>query len=272
MTVAVRPAPRAQGSFLPSLALWTGIWLLVLAFSLAIRESILENPPLPDRDLIDALLSEPPALLPEPGTTLEGAPEVAIPSEIAAAPAKSASDADPLLVTRRELAEILAPPPPATSPPTRIMAPSIGLDAEIFSVGWAAVTSGTSTVVRWEVANGAAGWHQNSVLPGNEGNVVLSGHHNIRGEVFRYLIDLEEGDEIRLLAGDEVYRYKVATKVILQERGMPLEVRLQNARWIAATDHERLTLVTCWPYSTNSHRLILVALPARTSPPFATAS
>ncbi|MFQ5946504.1 MAG: sortase, partial [Anaerolineae bacterium] len=169
-------------------------------------------------------------------------------------------------------AEILAPPPPATSPPTRIMAPSIGLDAEVFPVGWAAVSSGTSTVVRWDVVDRAAGWHQNSAFPGNEGNVVLSGHHNIRGEVFRYLIDLEEGDEIRLLADDELYRYEVVTKMILQERGMPLEVRLQNARWIAATDHERLTLVTCWPYSTNSHRLIVVALPARAGLPFAPAA
>ena len=37
--------------------------------------------------------------------------------------------------------------------------------------------------------------------------------------------------------------------------------RLQNARWIAATADERLTLVTCWPNTTNSHRLIIVAEP-----------
>lgn len=200
---------------------------------------------------------------------MEGAAEVASAEEIATAQAEPATDADPLVVARREFAEILAPPLPATSPPTRIMAPSIRLDAQVLPVGWAAVSSGSSTVVQWEVVDDAAGWHKNSEFPGNGGNVVLSGHHNIRGEVFRYLIDLEEGDEIRLLADDEVYQYEVATKVILQERGMPLEVRLQNARWIAATDHERLTLVTCWPYATNSHRLIVVALPVRPGPPFA---
>jgi len=39
-------------------------------------------------------------------------------------------------------------------------------------------------------------------------------------------------------------------------------VRRQNARWIAPTTDERLTLVTCWPYTGNSHRLIIVAKPA----------
>jgi LPXTG-site transpeptidase (sortase) family protein len=26
---------------------------------------------------------------------------------------------------------------------------------------------------------------------------------------------------------------------------------------------ERLTLITCWPYETNTHRLIIVALPEK---------
>jgi sortase A len=38
-------------------------------------------------------------------------------------------------------------------------------------------------------------------------------------------------------------------------------VRLQNAQWIQPTTDERLTLVTCWPYNDNSHRLIIVARP-----------
>jgi len=36
---------------------------------------------------------------------------------------------------------------------------------------------------------------------------------------------------------------------------------LQNARWIMASSDERLTLVTCWPAYSNTHRLILVAKP-----------
>ena len=57
------------------------------------------------------------------------------------------------------------------------------------------------------------------------------------------------------------YPYVVKEKHILKEKGMPDEVRNANARWIAKTTDERLTLVTCWPYSNNTHRVIVVARP-----------
>jgi sortase A len=115
----------------------------------------------------------------------------------------------------------------------------------------------------WEVASNGAGWHVNSEYPGNGGNVVLSGHNNIEGEVFRDLIDLAEGDTVRLFVDDTVYPYEVVGKMLLEEEGMPLDKRRQNAQWIGPTDDERLTLVSCWPYSTFTHRLIIIALPAR---------
>jgi sortase A len=62
-------------------------------------------------------------------------------------------------------------------------------------------------------------------------------------------------------AGNNVFFYKVTTRQILKERDQPLEVRLKNAQWIQPTSDERLTLVTCWPYTTNTHRLIIVAKP-----------
>ena len=44
----------------------------------------------------------------------------------------------------------------------------------------------------------------------------------------------------------------------------PLEVgaseaqRLANARYIQPTGDARVTLVTCWPYWTNTHRVVVV--------------
>ena len=38
-------------------------------------------------------------------------------------------------------------------------------------------------------------------------------------------------------------------------------MREENGRWIQPSDDERLTLVTCWPADSNTHRLILVAVP-----------
>jgi sortase A len=111
----------------------------------------------------------------------------------------------------------------------------------------------------WVVPDEAAGWHQNSALPGHDGNVVLSGHHNMGAEVFRYLVDLEAGDEIVLKADGRDYRYRVTDVFILPERGVSDEQRQQNALWIMPTNTERLTLVTCWPYNDNSHRVIVLA-------------
>jgi sortase A len=112
------------------------------------------------------------------------------------------------------------------------------------------------------VPENAAGWHANSALPGHGSNVVLSGHHNLGAEVFRYLVDLEVGDQIILQADGRDYPYTVTDHFILPERGIPAEQRQQNAQWILPTVDERVTLVTCWPYSDNSHRLIVIAKPA----------
>jgi sortase A len=49
--------------------------------------------------------------------------------------------------------------------------------------------------------------------------------------------------------------------MILPERFESSEVRLQNARWIQHSEDERLTLISCWPYESNTHRVIVVAFP-----------
>ena len=152
-------------------------------------------------------------------------------------------------------------PKPATSPPTRLVIPKIGLDSPVVPVGWKVVKEGGQRVVEWEVAEYAVGWHKDSAYPGQGGNVVLSGHHNTKGEVFRYLNDLNRGDEVILYVGEEAYPYQVAEKWLLLEEGAEPEARLKNAQWMEPTDEERLTLITSWPYASRSHRLIVVAHP-----------
>ncbi len=153
--------------------------------------------------------------------------------------------------------------PPAEEPPSRIVAPSIELDARVVPMGWEMVDRNGAMQAEWVVPKNAAGWHMNSALPGHGENVVLSGHHNIAGKVFRYVVDLEPGAEITLYVDDTPYVYTVTEKYILKEAGMPLQVRQKNAQWILPSGDERLTLVTCWPYEWpgNSHRVIVVARP-----------
>lgn len=154
---------------------------------------------------------------------------------------------------------------PAQSPPAKIIVPSIGLDAPVKTTGWEMVERGGVEVPVWSVPDDAAGWHINSALPGHGSNVVLSGHHNIGTEVFRFLGDLNRGDEIILKADGRDYYYQVTDRFILAERDAPNEQRLQNGQWILPTVDERLTLVTCWPYNDNSHRMIIIAGPVSAS-------
>jgi len=156
-------------------------------------------------------------------------------------------------------------PPPASRPPDRIIIPSIELDSAVDPIGWYVVEQDGQRYSVWQVADYAVSWHKTSAYPGHSGNVVLNGHHNIKGEVFRYLVDVEVGDRVILYVEGYPYYYEVEEKMILKEKGEPAEVRRENARWIAPTDDERLTMVTCWPYTNNTHRLVVVAKP--TSPP-----
>ncbi len=154
---------------------------------------------------------------------------------------------------------------PAQSQPDEIIIPAIGLTAPVTRTTWSVIQQDGQTVSVWNVPDYAAGWHVNSALPGHGSNVVLSGHHNIKGEVFRHIVELQSGDEIALRADGRIYHYTVTDRFILPERGAPPEQRLQNAQWIMPTMDERLTLVTCYPYTDNSHRVIVIAKPTISS-------
>lgn len=154
------------------------------------------------------------------------------------------------------------PFPPASSVPSRIVVPAIGLDAEVVEMGWELKTRSDGTSYsEWVVPQHAAGWHMNSALPGHESNTVLSGHHNIHGEVFRDIVQLEPGDEVQLEVDGTLYSYQVQEKYIVKEKGEPIEVRRENNKFIEPTPEERLTLVSCWPYETNTHRVVVIARP-----------
>ncbi|NLT41987.1 MAG: sortase, partial [Anaerolineae bacterium] len=100
-----------------------------------------------------------------------------------------------------------------------------------------------------------------SARPGEAENMVIAGHHNMAGEVFRDLVTLTVGAEVSIFAGETEHRYLVTDVQVLAEKGMPLEVRQANGLWIGQTGAEMLTMVTCWPYNNNTHRVVVRALP-----------
>ena len=129
-------------------------------------------------------------------------------------------------------------PTPGPEAPTRLVIPAINVDALI--------VKGDS----WEKLKLGVGHHLNTANPGERGNMVLSAHNDIYGEIFRYLIDLELGDELTVYAGEQPYRYIVTAKQIVE----PTEVGV-----LAPTTKPVATLISCYPYLVDSHRIIVVA-------------
>jgi sortase (surface protein transpeptidase) len=124
----------------------------------------------------------------------------------------------------------------------------------------------------WIVPFDAAGHLVSSVQPGEIGNAVLSGHHNLTAEgkfglgVFAGIWNLSVGDEIQVKTEDgkeQLWRVKETFPV--KEAGEPLSVRIQHAKQIMSdTPLPTLTLVTCWngksnPLSGNTYRWVIHA-------------
>jgi LPXTG-site transpeptidase (sortase) family protein len=155
---------------------------------------------------------------------------------------------------------------PSTVPatlPVRLIIPKIELDSTIIPVGVKQVIVDGKSYPIWETADNEVGWHNLSAPLGQVGNTVLAGHSDVQTKVFQNLNGVDIGDEITVFAGDhnqQSYRYRVSQKLLVQEKGVPVETRLKNAQLIAPTSDERLTLVTCAKPGAT-HRLIVIALP-----------
>jgi len=148
--------------------------------------------------------------------------------------------------------------------PVRLNIPALDIDASIERVGLRPVVREGNDYLQWQVPNGyVVGWHESSATLGHAGNTVLNGHNNIHGSVFKNLVDLELGDLVIVHDGDSVHEYTVVETKLLPENGQPPTVRGANARWIGTSGDERITLVSCWPFTSNDNRIIVVARPAQ---------
>lgn len=158
---------------------------------------------------------------------------------------------------------------PTTTPapiwlPDRFVIPALQLEAPVWFATLKAIEYQGIIYQQWVAPSAfAAGWLTTSAPLGVAGNTVFIGHGSFNGnpKVFAHLADLEVGDVMQVYARDKAFAYRIALKMILPERFQTLEVRLKNAQWIEPSLDERLTLVTCWPYGSNTHRLIIVAIP-----------
>ena len=124
----------------------------------------------------------------------------------------------------------------------RKRAVSLGIDGlagsplgriEIHSIGLAAmIMEGVDA----RTLRHAVGHIPGTPLPGQQGNVALSGH---RDTFFRCLRNIHTDDEITVTTLHGSYRYRVDSTQVVD----PDDIKV-----LAATAHDVLTLVTCYPF------------------------
>jgi len=129
-------------------------------------------------------------------------------------------------------------PTPGPAHATRIQIQAIGVDAP--------VVQGDG----WEQLKKGVGQHIGTPNPGQKGNIVLSAHNDVFGEIFRDLDRLNPGDEILLSTSQQVYVYIVKQTQIVE----PTRVDVMNP-----TQEAILTLISCYPYMVDNQRIVVTA-------------
>lgn len=121
----------------------------------------------------------------------------------------------------------------------RIQIPAIGVDAP--------VVLGDD----WDQLRRGVGQHVGSPDPGQKGNLVLSAHNDVFGEIFRDLDRLKPGDQVIVFTNLHQYVYVVATSQIV----LPTQVDV-----MAPTQEPVVTLISCYPLLVDNKRIVIKAL------------
>ena len=129
-------------------------------------------------------------------------------------------------------------PTPGPEQANRIQIPAIGIDAPI--------VQGDG----WEQLKKGVGQHIGSANPGEKGNVVLSAHNDIFGEIFRDLDRLKPGDEITIYTNQRAYTYVVSENEVVE----PTQVDIMES-----TSQPTLTLISCYPYLVDDQRIAITS-------------
>jgi len=133
---------------------------------------------------------------------------------------------------------MLPVPTPGPEQANRIQIPAIKVDAP--------VVQGDA----WEQLKKGVGQAVGTVNPGQEGNLILSAHNDVFGEIFRDLDQLKPGDAITLLTQQHQYTYEVVeTRIVL-----PSQVEV-----MASTQEPIVTLISCYPYRVDKKRIVVIS-------------
>jgi sortase A len=109
----------------------------------------------------------------------------------------------------------------------------------------AAILEGTDNrALRYTV-----GHYPQTAGPGENGNFVLLGHRNFRyGKFFNKLDELEMGDKVIIKKDANTYTYEVTNSFVVSP---------EDTWVLKQTSDAQITMITCTPIGTYTHRLIV---------------
>jgi sortase A len=139
------------------------------------------------------------------------------------------------------LVQSLPPPAIPTQGPNqalRLVIPAINVDSQ--------VVQGDG----WEQLKKGVGQHIGTADPGRNGNLVLSAHDDIFGEIFKHLDQLQAGDEVQIYTASQIFTY-VVTKTQLVA---PTDVSVMGP-----SSYPSATLISCYPYLVDKQRIVVFA-------------
>ena len=102
----------------------------------------------------------------------------------------------------------------------------------------------------WEQLKKGVGQNVGSANPGQNGNVILSAHDDVYGELFRFLDKLQPGDQVILYSQQRQFVYVVDRTALVE----PTAVEV-----MASTGSPTVTLISCYPYLVDKQRIVVFA-------------
>jgi LPXTG-site transpeptidase (sortase) family protein len=182
-----------------------------------------------------------PTATPEPTVS----PELIVPADAIPAVPPGSSEAEmhviPLVSGKLRISPAL--------PARRVVIPTIGVDSKVIQLGTKLDRNGH---IAWETAPFAVGQHKGLAGPGENGNMVLSGHISspAEGAVFHKLPQLKVDEGVIVTTEERQYLYRVTNvKTVTPDQVSVLD----------QTPDPTLTVITCVPDGIYSHRLVVTA-------------
>jgi sortase A len=129
-------------------------------------------------------------------------------------------------------------PTPSPVQAVRLQIPAIKVDAPI--------VQGDG----WEQLKKGVGQHPGTINPGERGNLVLSAHNDIFGEIFRDLDRLNPGDLVIVFTNQRSYTYIVVDTKMVEPTAVEVLDQAQQPT---------VTLISCYPYLKDNKRIVVIA-------------